>query len=143
MPSDLLDRPAVTGSESLLDRMLLLGELKQLCHSAAEQSEGNSFFDTLLRRLELSYVCAETDLRRIPARGPVVVVANHPYGLADGLILGALLLRMRPDIKFMANSLLATAELEASRNYIIPVIRSAGQPRRLLTGKAYASALRG
>ena len=49
------------------------------------------------------------------------MVANHPYGLADGLILGSLLLRIRPDIKFMANSLLATAELEASRNYIIPV----------------------
>ena len=70
MPSDLLERPALAGSESLLDRMLLLGELKQLCHSAAEQSEGNSFFDTLLRRLDLSYVCAETDRRRIPAEVP-------------------------------------------------------------------------
>ena len=117
----LLERPAAAGSESLLDRMLLLSELKQLCHSAAEQSDGARFFDTLLQRLDLSYACAETDRHRIPARGPVVVVANHPYGLADGLILGSLLLRIRPDIKFMANSLLATAELEASRNYIIPV----------------------
>jgi len=118
----LLERPAVAGSESFLDRMLLLRELKQLCHSAAEeQSEGASFFDTLLQRLDLSYICGETDSRRIPARGPVVVVANHPYGLADGVILGSLLLRIRPDIKFMANSLLSTAELEASRNYIIPV----------------------
>ena len=121
MPSDLLERPAVTGNESLLDRMLLLGELRQLCYSSARQSAGSNFFNTLLRRLDLSYLCAETSLGRIPARGPVVVVANHPYGLADGLILGALLLRVRPDIKFMANSLLASAELEASRNYIIPV----------------------
>lgn len=117
----LLQRPAVAGSESLLDRMLLLSELKHLCYSAAEQSEGASFFDTLLQRLDLSCVCAEADRRRIPAKGPVMVVANHPYGLADGLILGALLLKIRPDIKFMANSLLASAELEASRKYIIPV----------------------
>ena len=121
MPSDLLERPALAGNESFLDRMLLVSELKQLCYSSAEQSAGSSFFDTLLRRLDLSYVCAETGLHRVPARGPVVVVANHPYGLADGLILGSLLLKIRPDIKFMANSLLATAELEASRNYIIPV----------------------
>ena len=121
MPSDLLERPALAGSESLLDRMLLLGELKQLCYSSAEQSAGSGFFDTLLRRLDLSYACAEVDRLRIPAQGPVVVVANHPYGLADGLILGSLLLKIRPDVKFMANSLLATAELEASRNYIIPV----------------------
>ena len=82
MPSDLLERPAPAGNESLLDRMLLLGELKQLCHSSAEQSAGSSFFDSLLGRLDLSYVRAETDLRRIPSRGPVVVAANHPYGLA-------------------------------------------------------------
>ena len=101
--------------------MLLLSELKKLCHLSAEQAAGSSFFDTLLRSLDLSYVCAEADHLRIPARGPVVVVANHPYGLADGLILGSLLLKIRPDVKFMANSLLSTAELEASRNYIIPV----------------------
>jgi putative hemolysin len=119
--SHLLNRPAATGNESLLDRMLLLRELKCLCHSAAEHPGGATFFDALLKNLNLSYVCADTDLRRIPARGPVVVVANHPYGLADGVILGSLLLKIRPDIKFMANSLLASAELEASRNYIIPV----------------------
>ncbi|MBZ5675129.1 MAG: lysophospholipid acyltransferase family protein [Acidobacteriia bacterium] len=121
MPSDLLERPVQAGNESLLDRVLLLNELKQLCYSSAEQAAGSSFFDALLRRLDLSYDCAEADRLRIPARGPVVVVANHPYGLADGLILGSLLLKIRPDIKFMANSLLSTAELEASRNYIIPV----------------------
>ena len=115
MPSELLERPAPAGTESLLDRMLLVSELKQLCYSSAEQSQGSSFFDTLLRRLNLSYACAETDLRHIPARGPVIVVANHPYGLADGLILGSLLLKIRPDVKFMANSLLASAELEASQ----------------------------
>ena len=70
----LLQRPAVAGSESLLDRMLLLSELKHLCYSAAEQSEGASFFDTLLQRLDLSCVCAEADRRRIPAKGPVMVV---------------------------------------------------------------------
>lgn len=101
--------------------MLLLRELKQLCYSAGKQSRGGAFFDTLLDRLDLSYICAETDCGRIPPRGPVVVVANHPYGLADGLILGSLLLKVRCDIKFMANSLLANAELEASRDYIIPV----------------------
>ena len=121
MPSNLLERPAAASRERFLDRMLLLSELRQLCYSSAEQSDSGSFFDTLLRRLDLSYFCAETDLRHIPARGPVVVVANHPYGLADGLILGSLLIKIRPDIKFIANSLLASAELEASRNYIIPV----------------------
>jgi hypothetical protein len=53
--------------------MLLLRELKQLCHSAAEKPGGATFFDALLKSLDPSYVCPDTDLRRIPAIGPVVV----------------------------------------------------------------------
>src|SRR5262249_45785082 len=75
--------------------------------------------DAVLERLDLSYDAAEKDLARIPAKGPVVVVANHPYGLADGLILGALLSRVRPDVKFLANSLLNAAP--EIRHALIPV----------------------
>ena len=38
--------------------------------SAAEQSDGARFFDTLLQRLDLSYACAETDRHRIPHEVP-------------------------------------------------------------------------
>jgi putative hemolysin len=37
-----------------------------------------------------------------------VVVANHPFGVLDGAALGALLTRVRPDVKVMTNSLLRT-----------------------------------
>jgi putative hemolysin len=50
---------------------------------------------------------ADEDLRSIPATGPVVVVANHPFGMLEGAILGTLLSRIRPDVKTMANCLLA------------------------------------
>lgn len=48
-----------------------------------------------------------TDQSRIPAHGPVVVVANHPYGVLDGAILTVLLTRVRPDVKVLTNFLLA------------------------------------
>lgn len=47
------------------------------------------------------------DLALIPKQGPVVAVANHPFGLIEGAILAALLPSIRPDVKFMANHLLA------------------------------------
>lgn len=50
-------------------------------------------------------VCAE-DLGRIPSAGPLIVVANHPFGGLDGLILTALLQRVRPDVQLLANYLL-------------------------------------
>jgi len=43
-------------------------------------------------------------LERIPARGPALVVANHPTGIADGIILWHVLAAKRPDAFFYANS---------------------------------------
>lgn len=43
-------------------------------------------------------------LEGVPAQGPILVVANHPTGLADGLAVWSALKARRPDIAFFANS---------------------------------------
>ena len=45
-----------------------------------------------------------TGLDRIPRNGPALVVANHPTGIADGIILHHLIAPLRPDLFFYANS---------------------------------------
>src|SRR3984957_506250 len=50
---------------------------------------------------------SERDRALIPKQGPVVAVANHPFGLIEGAILPSLFLSVRPDVKVMANHLLA------------------------------------
>jgi len=50
---------------------------------------------------------AAADLACVPVSGPLVVVSNHPFGILDGTILGALMGSLRPDVKIMTNSLLA------------------------------------
>jgi putative hemolysin len=43
---------------------------------------------------------------QIPAEGPLVAVANHPFGGPEGVVLAALLLDVRPDVKVLGNYLL-------------------------------------
>ncbi len=45
-------------------------------------------------------------LNNIPSEGPVVVVANHPFGGIEGVILTLLLRDVRRDVRIMANSML-------------------------------------
>ena len=42
-------------------------------------------------------------IQNIPSHGPVLIVCNHPTGIADGLILHNALLARRDDIYFFAN----------------------------------------
>ena len=43
-------------------------------------------------------------LENVPRIGPALVVANHPTGIADGVILHSLLTRRRPDAFYYANA---------------------------------------
>lgn len=66
-----------------------------------------NFFERALKVLGISYEIDEEELAKIPKEGPLIVVSNHPLGGADGMILGAVLNRVRPDAKVLANSLLS------------------------------------
>ena len=45
-----------------------------------------------------------TGLGHVPRSGPALAVANHPTGIADGIMLWHLLREVRPDMYFFANS---------------------------------------
>lgn len=62
-----------------------------------------AFCSAALGQLAIKYEVAESDLRGVPGTGPLVAVANHPFGGIDGLILLDLLWRVRPDVKILGN----------------------------------------
>ncbi|MFU8848382.1 MAG: lysophospholipid acyltransferase family protein [Opitutales bacterium] len=65
------------------------------------------FFTKALRAINVQFEVESQDYERVPKDGPLLVVANHPYGGVDGIILGALLKAIRPEAKLMGNYLLA------------------------------------
>jgi len=73
-------------------------------------ARGANFWDVLLERYGLSLEVTGGSLTNIPANGPLVVIANHPYGILDGLMMGHLLDKVRGDFRILANSVFRRSE---------------------------------
>ncbi|MEL6338886.1 MAG: lysophospholipid acyltransferase family protein [Myxococcota bacterium] len=78
-----------------------------------------SFWVNAVRRLGLDIDYDKRRLAAVPATGPLVVVANHPFGVVDGIVLAWLLEQVRSDFKVLVNSVLARAE--EARPYLLPI----------------------
>ena len=77
--------------------------------------------ESLLSQMRVGLHVGAADQARIPASGPVVAVANHPFGILDGAILTVLLTRVRPDVKVLTNFLLSDVpELERHCIFVDP-----------------------
>lgn len=63
---------------------------------------GRAIFRLLAERLELRLDVR--GLEHLPARGPAILVANHPTGLADGIAVAAAVAPRRADLWFLANA---------------------------------------
>jgi putative hemolysin len=89
----------------LAQRFLPLQRIREI-YRRAQQPVNRSLLENVLSEMSVTYGVTQSDIERIPVTGPVIVTANHPFGLLDGVILGSLLSRVRPDVKIMANSFL-------------------------------------
>lgn len=89
---------------------------------------GLDFVEQVLAQLDFDYLVSEAQLEHIPASGRVIIVANHPIGSLDGLALLRLLGRIRPDVKIVANQLLA--QLAPLRSLLLPVDNLGGKTDR-------------
>lgn len=87
----------------LLER-LLLRKLDEFYAEVAQRDDARHFIDRVLETLNSSYELAKGDLEQVPATGGLVVLANHPFGMLDGVILASILRSVRPDFKILANT---------------------------------------
>ncbi len=112
--------------------------------SAAAALEPDNFFEICVRDLGFDVRYDATELLRIPQDGPVIVVSNHPFGGADAVVLAALLTRLRPDAKLLANHLLAAVpECKPWLIGVDPFDRSGSAKRNLAPLRSSLAHLKG
>jgi len=82
-------------------------------------SDGQAFWSEALTHMGIELHTPASQIENIPKKGPVIIVANHPHGLVDGMILAELIGRRRTDYRILTRSLLTgVSEIE---EFMIPV----------------------
>lgn len=105
--SDVLtDAPVVPGLPGFAGKFVPLKQARDLYRRVCAAPQGFRL-EALLSEMKIDLEIRSSDFERIPSKGPLVAIANHPFGVLDGAALAVLLSRVRPDVRLLANSLLA------------------------------------
>lgn len=104
--SNPLARKAFQATRPALESLLGLRYLDKHYQLISGTSPKERFTRAALNELNVKYTVSDGDPKRIPDKGPGIIVANHPFGGLEGIILADFLSAIRPDVKLMANFLL-------------------------------------
>jgi putative hemolysin len=98
-------RAILSPMDAAIQKLFAFDELWQL-YEAARREGHPCAVEKLLALLAIDYRLDAAEIANIPRSGPVLAVANHPFGLLDGALAAVFLPQVRPDVKILANSFL-------------------------------------
>ncbi|SFM25928.1 lysophospholipid acyltransferase family protein [Shimia aestuarii] len=87
-----------------------LGLIKRAAGYEDEVAQGRDFWRVMMERYGISLEVIGGSLQDIPQDGPLLMVANHPFGILDGMMMGHMLSEVRGDFRILANSVFQKAE---------------------------------
>lgn len=111
-----IKRTTIAAIEYLFGRY----KLQKLYNNAINKSNnGASFWDSALENLNIKVNFNKIGLEQFPKQGPVLVIANHPFGVLDGIMICYLVSKVRNDFKVMLHKTLCREETIAK--HILPI----------------------
>jgi putative hemolysin len=100
-------RAMIRAMENMTGR---IGLIKRARGYEDEVADGRDFWQVMVERYGLTLDVVGGSLQSIPRTGPLIVIANHPYGILDGLMMGHILSQTRGDFRILAHHVFRKAE---------------------------------
>lgn len=100
-------RAMIRTMENLTGRIRLI---KRAAGYEQEVAAGRDFWQVMVERYGLTLDVVGGSLDSIPRTGPLILIANHPYGILDGLMMGHILSQTRGDFRILAHQIFRKAE---------------------------------
>ena len=112
-----IQRSTIKTLELLTGKLRLLRKVRQFEKMGIPV--GQPFWKQALDLLGINLITKQSEIAKIPNRGSLVITANHPHGLVDGMVLAELIGKVRTDYKILTRSLLTG--VKQIDQFMIPV----------------------
>lgn len=117
MPDDPLFKTLFIRS---VERLGGVRKLEKLYARVLDQHESeDNFWKIALQELQIRLDYDESQLAKVPRNGPVIFIANHPFGLLDGLTLCYLASIARGDFRILLHATLCREK--RIEPYVLPI----------------------
>ena len=108
---------AIRAMEWLTGKITLLRLIRKF--EKTDVKEGREFFAQALRFMGIDLITPQDNVDNIPATGALIVVANHPHGMVDGMVMAELVGRKREDFLVLTRSLISG--VKEIKKFMLPV----------------------
>lgn len=112
--------PLASGFIRAMEKVTGQPKIRKLYFDYVDDERPNEMFWTdALDRLKIQYQVNNPDAFSIPKTGRVLVIANHPFGVIDGLVLCSMISKVRQDYRIITHQVLRQAP--AVMDKILPI----------------------
>ena len=112
-----IQRNTIKTLELLTGKLRLLRKVRQFEKMGIPA--GQLFWKQALDLLGINLITNQSEIAKIPNKGSLIITANHPHGLVDGMVLAELIGKVRTDYKILTRSLLTG--VKQIDQFMIPV----------------------